>query len=236
MHCLLTGILQIIDLCSVYINRKSTYKWWSCWPSSKMMLKVDPNKSSKKKLQSKTVALEQFCWEDRLRDIVWGTSAGYLKFPPGCPSKCAHQLHSHWFHTDFKQDFDVSLLPIDSKEMLWILSFILNFTFRLPVRHLAIFTHHEATQPQDWLTVSFTTGTQQSSFPVMHKVDNVDIFVLLKNKWDVVINHTNFISKHNDKWKFALKKFSACNNSQFISIRICTKMPTLPILCITRNF
>ena len=46
-----------------------------------------------------------------------------------------------------------------------------------------------------------------SSFPAIHKVDNVDIFVLLKSekKLQVVISHINCISKHPDKCKFAEK-------------------------------
>ena len=39
-----------------------------------------------------------------------------------------------------------------------------------------------------------------SSFPVIHKVGNVGIFVLLKfeNKLDTVFGHFNFNSKHHD--------------------------------------
>ena len=46
-----------------------------------------------------------------------------------------------------------------------------------------------------------------SSFPVVYKVGNVHINVLLKfgNKLDRGINHFNFNSKHHDKCKFALK-------------------------------
>ena len=48
---------------------------------------------------------------------------------------------------------------------------------------------------------------RHSSFPVIHKVGNVGIFVLLKfeNKLNREISHFNFISKHYDKCKFALK-------------------------------
>ena len=51
------------------------------------------------------------------------------------------------------------------------------------------------------------TFCSQSSFPVIHKVGNIDIFVLLKfgNKLDVVISHINFISKQYDKCKFVLE-------------------------------
>ena len=47
----------------------------------------------------------------------------------------------------------------------------------------------------------------QSSFPAIHKVSNIGIFVLLKfeNKLDVVNSHINFISKNHNKCKFALK-------------------------------
>ena len=41
----------------------------------------------------------------------------------------------------------------------------------------------------------------------LHKVGNIGIFVLSKfeNKLDVLISNINFISKHNDKFKFTLK-------------------------------
>ena len=44
----------------------------------------------------------------------------------------------------------------------------------------------------------------QSSFPVILKVGNVGIFVLLKfeNKLDTVISHMNFNSIHHNKFKF----------------------------------
>ena len=43
-------------------------------------------------------------------------------------------------------------------------------------------------------------GDFNSSFPVVYKVGNVDIFVLLKfeNKLDVVISHITSISKHHE--------------------------------------
>ena len=46
-----------------------------------------------------------------------------------------------------------------------------------------------------------------SSFPVIHKVGNIRIFLLLKfgKKLDREINHFNFNSKHYDKSKFTLK-------------------------------
>ena len=46
-----------------------------------------------------------------------------------------------------------------------------------------------------------------SSFPMIHKVGNADIFVLLKfeNKMDREINHFNYHSKHYDKYRSALK-------------------------------
>ena len=50
------------------------------------------------------------------------------------------------------------------------------------------------------------TISQESSFPVIHKIGNVDMFVLLKfeNKMDREIIDFNFNSKHCDKY-FALK-------------------------------
>ena len=61
----------------------------------------------------------------------------------------------------------------------------------------------------------------QSSCPVIHKFRYAGIFILVifENKLDVVISHINFILKHHDKCKFALKLI----NSQFISIRSYTK-------------
>ena len=55
-----------------------------------------------------------------------------------------------------------------------------------------------------------TEGTLvKSSFPVIHKVGNVLIFVLLKyeNKLNVVFSHITFISKHHGKRKFAINSF-----------------------------
>ena len=47
----------------------------------------------------------------------------------------------------------------------------------------------------------------RNSIEFSRKVDNVDIFALLKfeTKLDEEINHFNFNSKHHDKCKFALK-------------------------------
>ena len=73
-----------------------------------------------------------------------------------------------------------------------------------------------------------------SSFLVTQKVGYVGIFVMYKfeNKLDREINHFNFNSKNYDKCKFAIKTDWALNCFQFISIRSCTKMSTLPTLCI----
>ena len=40
-------------------------------------------------------------------------------------------------------------------------------------------------------------------FPIIHKVGNFGIFVLLKfeNSWDIVMSHMNFDSKRRDKRK-----------------------------------
>ena len=53
----------------------------------------------------------------------------------------------------------------------------------------------------------FRKENQQSSFPKIHKVDNVGIFVLLQfeNKLNGGINYFNISSKYHDKCKFALK-------------------------------
>ena len=73
-----------------------------------------------------------------------------------------------------------------------------------------------------------------SSFLVIQKVGYVGIFVMYKfeNKLNREINYFNFNLKNYDKFKFAIKTDSALNCFQFISIRSCTKMSTLPTLCI----
>ena len=77
-----------------------------------------------------------------------------------------------------------------------------------------------------------------SSFPVIHKVDNVGIFVLLKfeNKLNVVIVHTNFISKHHDKYKFALKFIQFVTISTLFPLEVVQKCQLCQTLCITRKF
>ena len=50
----------------------------------------------------------------------------------------------------------------------------------------------------------------------------------------IVISSFNFNSKHYEKCKFALIYFTG-NKFQFIPIEKCTKMPTLPTLCILEN-
>ena len=42
-----------------------------------------------------------------------------LRFAP----KCALTIYLHWFHTEFTIDYDVRLLQIGSKQIIWIISF-----------------------------------------------------------------------------------------------------------------
>ena len=68
--------------------------------------------------------------------------------------------------------------------------------------------------------------TIDSSFAVIHKVGNVDTFVLLKfeTKWDWEINHFNFNSEYKDKCKFDLKLswyLAVLNLFQLEVVRIC---------------
>ena len=53
---------------------------------------------------------------------------------------------------------------------------------------------------------------------------------------DIVIIRLNFNSKHHVKCKFVAKIDFISKHIQFILIRSCTKMPTLPTLCITGKF
>ena len=66
---------------------------------------------------------------------------------------------------------------------------------------------------------------KHSRFPVIHKVGNGDIFLLLqlKNKEDRKISHFNMNSKQHD----------TC--FRFIPIRSCTNLPMLSTLCITER-
>ena len=66
------------------------------------------------------------------------------------------------------------------------------------------------------------TPYRQSSFSVIHKFGDIDIFVLLKieNKLDVAISQMNFISKQYDKCKFVLKFVSLVTIPEFISIEV----------------
>ena len=76
-----------------------------------------------------------------------------------------------------------------------------------------------------------------SSFPEMHKISNVGIFVLLKfeNELETEINHSIFNSENHEKCEFVLKlAVSWFNCFQFIYIKSSTKMPIiLQTLCIT---
>ena len=71
-----------------------------------------------------------------------------------------------------------------------------------------------------------------NSFPIIHTVGNVRIFVLHKLKILVyiVFRHIYFDSKYLIKYKFVSMFF---NYYQFFSIWSCTKTPTLLTLCIT---
>ena len=66
--------------------------------------------------------------------------------------------------------------------------------------------------------VSILSG--QWSFPILHKVGNIDISILHKfeNKLDREVSHFNY---------------STVDCFQFISIRSWAKMPTLPTLCVS---
>ena len=70
---------------------------------------------------------------------------------------------------------------------------------------------------------------EQSSFPVIHKIDNNGIFVLLKseNELDKQTNHFNLKSKYYNIYIFAFKPTCLLDSFQFISIRSCTKRQTL---------
>ena len=68
------------------------------------------------------------------------------------------------------------------------------------------------------------------SLPVIHKVGNVGIFVLLKfgNKIDTMINHFNFNSKHHDTYNFSLEvvhKRQHCHYRKFNCVSLCNSMP-----------
>ena len=55
-------------------------------------------------------------------------------------------------------------------------------------------------RPSPILNCMHDSQSDDSSFPVMHRVGNVGIFVLLKfeNEQDTVFGHFNFNSKHHD--------------------------------------
>ena len=76
------------------------------------------------------------------------------------------------------------------------------------------------------LLISLTTVlfivTFSGIFPVIHKVGNIDIFVLLrffKNNLGMVISHIYFLSKDHVKCKFTLKVIQFLMIPIFISIR-----------------
>ena len=64
-----------------------------------------------------------------------------------------------------------------------------------------------------------------SSFPVIHKVGNIGIFVLLKfeNKMEREIIHLNYNSEHHDKCKFVLKLIKLLTVSNFFPLEVVRK-------------
>ena len=75
-----------------------------------------------------------------------------------------------------------------------------------------------------------------SSFPVIHKVGNFDIFVLFKfeNKLDREINPFNFNSKHYDKCKFSLKLIRLLTVSNLFPLLVVQKCQHCQ-LCVLRE-
>ena len=65
----------------------------------------------------------------------------------------------------------------------------------------------------------------QSSFPVIHKVGNFGIFILLKfeNKMDREISHFDFNSEYHDKCKSALKLIKILTVSNLFSLEVVQK-------------
>ena len=57
-----------------------------------------------------------------------------------------------------------------------------------------------------------------------------------ENKCNVIISHFNFISNHFKEIIIGIKMYSVVQCFKFISIRSCTKMPTLPFLCIMGKY
>ena len=75
-----------------------------------------------------------------------------------------------------------------------------------------------------------------SSFPVIHKVSNVDIFVLLKfeSKSIATIIHMNFISEHHDKCKLSGKFIQFLTNPNLFPLEIVQKWQYCQ-LCVLRE-
>ena len=76
----------------------------------------------------------------------------------------------------------------------------------------------------------------QSSFPVIHKVGNVGIFVLVKceTKLDKEINHFSFNSKHYKKCKFTLKLIGLLTVSNLFPLEVVQKCQHCQ-LCLLRD-
>ena len=74
-----------------------------------------------------------------------------------------------------------------------------------------------------------------SSFPVIHKVVNVGIFVFLFFNISKIEKSVTSIYEFKAPWQILIiiDIDSVLNCFQFISIRTCTKMAMLPTLCIT---
>ena len=69
---------------------------------------------------------------------------------------------------------------------------------------------------------SFCKQTEHSSFPTIHTVGNIGIFVLLKfeDMLDRKVNHFNFNSKYQNKCKLALKLIRLSTVSNIFPLEI----------------
>ena len=77
----------------------------------------------------------------------------------------------------------------------------------------------------------------QTSFPVIHKVGNTGILVLLefesKGRKISYFHYFNFNSKYHDKCKFASKLILLLAVSNLFPLEVIQKMPMFPTLCMT---
>ena len=77
----------------------------------------------------------------------------------------------------------------------------------------------------------------ESSFPVIHEIWNVGIFVLLKfeNMLNGQINYFNFNSEHHDKCKFSLKLFGLLTVSNLFSLKVVQKCQHCQLCVLCKN-